>query len=231
MNRKNAIQTVFYIFCMTAIVGIFVYIDSQKTALEETLVEKENELSAMTQTLQEAVDTIDEQKETEEKLSAELATTKQAVDKLTTDVSNLTSTNAQLKANYTKLQGDYNTLKKNKAVAASKTNNKALVVSRSGNQAAAKEFYVSATAYTAYCSGCSGTTATGQNLRANPSMKVIAVDPRVIPLGSKVWVEGYGYAIAGDTGGAIKGSKIDLFMANINDAKQWGRKQVRIKVF
>ena len=71
---------------------------------------------------------------------------------------------------------------------------------------------MSATAYTAYCNGCSGITATGINLRANPNVKVIAVDPNVIPLGSKVWVEGYGHAIAGDTGGAIKGNRIDLFV-------------------
>ncbi len=44
-------------------------------------------------------------------------------------------------------------------------------------------------------------------------MKLIAVDPNVIPLGSKVWVEGYGYAIAGDTGGAIKGNKIDILVS------------------
>ena len=62
------------------------------------------------------------------------------------------------------------------------------------------EFYVTATAYTPYCAGCSGTTATGINLKANPGMKLIAVDPSIIPLGSKVWVEGYGYAVAGDTG-------------------------------
>ncbi|HLG27235.1 MAG TPA: ubiquitin-like domain-containing protein [Paenisporosarcina sp.] len=93
-----------------------------------------------------------------------------------------------------------------------------------------KEFYVSATAYTAYCNGCSGITATGINLRSNPGIKVIAVDPSVIPLGSKVWVEGYGYAVAGDTGGAIKGLKIDLFMPTTDQAFGYGRKQVRIKV-
>jgi uncharacterized protein YabE (DUF348 family) len=93
-----------------------------------------------------------------------------------------------------------------------------------------KEFYVSATAYTAYCNGCSGITATGIDLRSNPELKVIAVDPSVIPLGSKVWVEGYGYAVAGDTGGAIKGMKIDLFMPTTDQAFGFGRKQVRIKV-
>ena len=107
-------------------------------------------------------------------------------------------------------------------------------VSRGTKTAAAssggKEFYVSATAYTAFCNGCSGTTATGIDLRKNPGLKVIAVDPSVIPLGSKVWVEGYGYAVAGDTGGAIKGKKIDLFMPDKNQAFGFGRKNVKIKI-
>ena len=77
--------------------------------------------------------------------------------------------------------------------------------------AGGKEIYVTSTAYTANCSGCSGITATGINLHSNPNAKVIAVDPRVIPLGTKVHVEGYGYAVAADTGGAIKGNKIDVF--------------------
>ena len=65
-------------------------------------------------------------------------------------------------------------------------------VSRSDSEpASGKEFYVEATAYTPYCSGCSGISATGINLRSNSSLKVIAVDPNVIELGSKVWVEGY----------------------------------------
>lgn len=95
------------------------------------------------------------------------------------------------------------------------------------------EFYVTATAYTAYCKGCSGTTATGINLRSGsvPGLKVIAVDPSVIKLGSKVWVEGYGLAVAEDTGGAIKGNKIDIFVHSETEARNWGVKKVRIKVF
>ena len=88
-----------------------------------------------------------------------------------------------------------------------------------------KEIYVTSTAYTANCNGCSGTTATGINLHANPNAKVIAVDPSVIPLGSKVYVEGYGYAVAADTGGAIKGNKIDVFFPSKSDAYRWGRKE------
>lgn len=100
----------------------------------------------------------------------------------------------------------------------------------SGAPAGGKEFYVSATAYTAGCSGCSGITATGINLNTNPNLKVIAVDPSVIRLGSKVWVEGYGYAIAGDTGGAIKGNRIDIHMPTKQAAYSFGRRQVKIKV-
>lgn len=96
--------------------------------------------------------------------------------------------------------------------------------------AGGKEMTVTATAYTAYCNGCSGVTATGLDLRANPNQKVIAVDPSVIPLGTKVHVEGYGTAIAGDTGGAIKGSKIDIFMPSKKDALNFGRKTVKIKL-
>ena len=93
-----------------------------------------------------------------------------------------------------------------------------------------KTLTVEATAYTAYCSGCSGVTATGINLRANPNQKVIAVDPRVIPLGSKVYVEGYGTAIAGDTGGAIKGHRIDIFIPNYAKAMEFGRRTVKITI-
>lgn len=56
--------------------------------------------------------------------------------------------------------------------------------------ASGQTYTMRATAYTAYCKGCSGITANGTDIRSNPNQKVIAVDPRVIPLGTKVWVEG-----------------------------------------
>ena len=92
------------------------------------------------------------------------------------------------------------------------------------------EMVVNSTAYTASCKGCSGITRTGIDLRKNPNLKVISVDPELIPLGSKVWVEGYGEAIAGDTGGSIKGKKIDVFIPNRAKALLWGNRQVRIKI-
>lgn len=59
---------------------------------------------------------------------------------------------------------------------------------------------------------------------------VIAVDPKVIPLGTLVYVDGYGYAIAGDTGGFIKGEKIDVFFYSTKDANKWGVKKVKIYI-
>ncbi|MEK4145813.1 ubiquitin-like domain-containing protein [Robertmurraya sp. FSL W8-0741] len=106
----------------------------------------------------------------------------------------------------------------------------AQTVSRGTNNNVSREFTVSSTAYTANCNGCSGITATGYNLKANPGAKIIAVDPRVIPLGTKVYVEGYGYAIAADTGSAIKGNKIDVFFSSQSAAYRWGRKNVKIKI-
>lgn len=96
-------------------------------------------------------------------------------------------------------------------------------------QASVKELTVSATAYTVY-PGSSGITAIGINLKKNPNQKVISVDPRVIKLGTKVYVPGYGYAIAGDTGGAIKGNIIDVYLPSQRQALQWGRKTVKVEI-
>ncbi|MCQ6280017.1 LysM peptidoglycan-binding and 3D domain-containing protein [Bacillus sp. EB600] len=93
-----------------------------------------------------------------------------------------------------------------------------------------KEITVKATAYTASCEGCSGITATGVNIKDNPNEKVIAVDPSVIPLGSKVYVEGYGEATAADTGGAIKGNRIDIFIPSEQAAVNFGVKQLKVTI-
>ncbi|SFD65465.1 3D (Asp-Asp-Asp) domain-containing protein [Lentibacillus persicus] len=119
------------------------------------------------------------------------------------------------------------------AQTASNNNNNeasAAEASSSQNDAEGKTVTVSATAYTADCAGCSGVTATGVDLNANPNKKVIAVDPNVIPLGSKVHVEGYGTAIAADTGGAINGNKIDVHVPTKDEAYSWGVRTVDVTI-
>ena len=71
-----------------------------------------------------------------------------------------------------------------------------------------------------------GQTASGMK----PQVGVVAVDPKVIPLGTKLYVEGYGEAIAGDTGGAIKGNRIDLFMPTRSEASRFGRQVVQVRI-
>ena len=86
--------------------------------------------------------------------------------------------------------------------------------------------HVEATAY-------SGGTITAMGLKAvrDPNgISTIAVDPSVIPLGSKVYIPGYGYAIASDTGGAIKGHIIDLFMNSESACINWGRRNITIYI-
>ena len=69
-------------------------------------------------------------------------------------------------------------------------------------------------------------TATG----TYPRRGTIAVDPDVIPLGTKLYIPGYGYGVAEDTGGAVQGHIIDLFFETRSEAIQWGRRTVTIKI-
>lgn len=80
---------------------------------------------------------------------------------------------------------------------------------------------------TAYTGG--GLTATGLKPVHNPNgISTVAVDPNVIPLGSKVYVSGYGVAIASDTGGVIKGNIVDVYFNSLSECISWGRRQVEV---
>lgn len=83
-----------------------------------------------------------------------------------------------------------------------------------------------ATYYLPFDCGGSGTGMTATGIRAKRG--VVAVDPRFIRLGTKLYIEGYGYAVAADTGGSIKGSRIDLCVGSRRDVK--GTHNVRVWV-
>lgn len=82
---------------------------------------------------------------------------------------------------------------------------------------------------TAYSGGYS--TASGRKpVRVVNGLSTIAVDPSVIPMGTKVYVEGYGYAVAADTGSAIKGNKIDVYFNSAQESRNWGVKTVQVSI-
>ncbi len=85
-----------------------------------------------------------------------------------------------------------------------------------------KKINVVATAYTGY-----STTSTGQK----PVWGTIAVDPKVIPYGTKVYIPQFDRVfVANNTGGAIKGNKIDIFMNTKSECYNWGRRSIEIHV-
>ena len=98
-----------------------------------------------------------------------------------------------------------------------------------------KMITVSATAYDPYPAGGSGTGRTANGMKAQKG--VVAVDPRVIPLGTKLYIEStdgtswsYGYCIAADTGGAIKGNKVDLCYNTVGECIQFGRRKANVYI-
>lgn len=86
--------------------------------------------------------------------------------------------------------------------------------------------YMEASAYLPYDGGGSGYTALGIPARHG----VVAVDPDIIPLGTRLYIPGYGEAIAADTGGAINGYMIDLCMEDYTQAIAFGRRGVEVYI-
>lgn len=98
-----------------------------------------------------------------------------------------------------------------------------------GTYTRAKVVEMDSTAYTPSAGRKNPTFRTRTGTRAEYG--VIAVDPRVIPLGTLMYVEGYGFGIAEDTGGAIKGNIIDVCFDKRAEALKWGRRKVTVHIF
>ncbi|MDH4138971.1 MAG: 3D domain-containing protein [Coriobacteriia bacterium] len=113
-----------------------------------------------------------------------------------------------------------------------------LVASRSGSSSSSsaaksataptsgKTMRVATTAYAPGVGGVGWRTATGMKA----GYGIAAVDPSVIPLGTRMYVPGYGYALAADTGGAIVGNRVDLCFDTAAEAYAWGRRTVTITI-
>ncbi len=99
-----------------------------------------------------------------------------------------------------------------------------MLASRGGSYVRHLTMYASA--YTPFHCGGSASGNCAMGFRAGKG--VVAVDPHVIPLGTKLYVEGYGVAMAADTGGAIKRTRIDLCFDSYGEAMNYGRRTVTV---
>ncbi|WP_338817063.1 3D domain-containing protein [Parvimonas micra] len=140
-------------------------------------------------------------KEEEKKESEESSTAKSTAEKSTSEKSKTESSSASTSNSNSSSDGSFNYSKVLVMNATSYTNDPAE-------------------------NGGYSTTRLGTKLRYG----VVAVDPRVIPLGTKLYIEGYGYAVAEDTGGAIKGNRIDLCFTNRSQAAKFGRRNVKVYI-
>ncbi|MFD3446568.1 3D domain-containing protein [Microbacteriaceae bacterium 4G12] len=75
-----------------------------------------------------------------------------------------------------------------------------------------------------------GNAKDGTVITGDPNQKMVAVDPALIPLGTKLYIPGYGEAVAHDTGSAIKGNHIDILFATTKQANYWGRQNLLVEI-
>jgi 3D (Asp-Asp-Asp) domain-containing protein len=165
--------------------------------------------------------------EKDEKLDAE----KQVIEKHENQLQKQTDEIKKLKADNNSLQKKVNFLKQKRG---SDVKRLSSMPSR-GITKNQRVINVISTAYIALCdTGCTGITRTGIDVRNTPSKQIIAVDPSIIPLHSKVKVslpngESF-YAVAEDTGGDIQGHRIDILMATHSEAVAFGRQTVTVTI-
>lgn len=149
----------------------------------------------------------------------EILKLEEELNKVKNENENLKEENSNLKSENEKL--------KDKEVA---------INTNSDNDISGRKINVVATAYTSDCKGCTGITSTGYDVRKNKTyngMKIIASDPNIIPMNSVVLIKTDNSsfkAISLDTGGAIKGNRIDILMDTKDDAYNFGRQNVEVTI-
>lgn len=178
--------------------------EENRIAEEERLAKEEAEKAALAEKAKE-----------EEAKQAEIAATQTTAKEETAPVATNVTVKEETEVTETKTEQQAETKTEAQATPEKTTSSSKTVV-------------VSATGYSTQQAGLSTHTAMGIDLTVNPN--VIAVDPSVIPLGSKVEIPGFGVFIAGDTGGAIKGNKIDIHFSTVQQALSWGRRTITVKI-
>lgn len=199
-------------------------VKAKETSLNETKAQLDNEKAALHDTIKENeyklispyINIIDSSNESD-KVKSAVDTLESLKNQLTIDEV-ITKTNSYISKGKEKLS----TLEKE---AASKPVSSDSTLT-SAPAAGGTTYTMEATAY----AGGTVTYMGSKPVRIPGGISTVAVDPDVIPLGSKVYVSGYGYALATDTGSAIKGMKIDLYMNSESECYAFGRRTVTVQI-
>lgn len=202
------------------------------------VMQYDNNLTAQ---LQEQKDNITKQKEALNYENSKLTALKASNEASLANLSNSIKEQKQLLAQVTAKENDLIAQQKAREAAEQKTRELAQAASNKSNSTSSpvainrggsaptkfsQVLNMEATAYSD-----NGFTAMGYKTSRNPNgYSTIAVDPRVIPLGTRVYVENYGYAVACDIGGAIQGNIIDLYLPSDEEANSWGRRSVKVYI-
>lgn len=229
INRNLVISVLLFMGLVVYMGSMTIHTQAVKLKdIEQTAEQKQEVIEGLTEKVKvkhkqvvEVSSVLEEKQKEAEKLATEKVALKTRLDKAESEKLALAQTAKKAQEE----------LRKSKvAVSASTKSNRQ--PSR-GSAVASNGVVFEATAYTAYCKGCSGITATGIDVRYS-TPNVIAVDPRVIKLGSKVELiqdgKSLGYYIAGDTGGDIKGHRIDILMSTTSKALNFGRQKIVVRV-
>lgn len=171
---------------------------------------------------EEQVKKIDELNKSVEQKNAENKEKDSIIEQKDSEISNLQAMKQQKKQK-----------KQEELVVSEKPSKEPVAVKTSVEVVGERSLTVEATKYSALDGAQSGITATGIDVRSTSTyegMIIVAVDPNVIPLWSIIDIEGYGRAIALDTGGAIKGNKIDILTSDVQDAMNFGRQSINITI-
>ncbi|MBP1889553.1 peptidoglycan hydrolase CwlO-like protein/3D (Asp-Asp-Asp) domain-containing protein [Clostridium moniliforme] len=187
--------------------------DSEKSQIESVIIENEKKLIAH------PIKVIDS--------SSSISSLQEAVSTLKQLLPQISNSSVKDIANsYISKGNDLISKKQSEEKNNSNKNNNSNSNNNQGNVSGKKTLTMEATAYAGHTITAMGT----KPVRDPNGLSTVAVDKNVIPLGSKVYVSGYGYAIASDTGGDIVGNRIDLFMNSEQDCLAFGRRTVTVKI-
>ena len=217
---KERTTLVLSIVFIILIIGTEIFFSNKLKKVNQELEKiRENEVKRQ----KEWVYKLDELEDLREQNESKIEILSSDLDKVSTELTTMTELNKTLKNKLANQEEENKQLKRK--LEKQEVVNKQASRGGSRNKKLAGTFTATAYGDNPSCQGkWVGKTASGMK----PQRGVIAVDPRVIPLGTKLYIPGYGNCIAGDTGGAIKGHKVDLFMNSKSERKKFGRRQVRV---